>query len=88
MIDRVKQLSPFFLGWKPWIKMISGFGLVLFFIYVIGPLGLKLQLVGKMADVIAQNDIRPTALFYTDLESFAEAEAAMRNRLENRRSLD
>ncbi len=66
---------------KQWMPIVIAIGLLILFIYLIGPLGLKTKALKPMADFIEKNDINANAYFYTEVDEFFEAERHMRNYL-------
>ena len=64
---------------KSWLKLFAGIFIIILFLFVIGPLYLNLPLVRQITEVIEKEDIEATAFYYTELEGFAEAEAAIKD---------
>ena len=65
-------------AFKPWLKLTAGIGLILLFIFAVGPLFMKLPGFSSMAAFIEKENIRSTAIYYTDIAEFAEAETSLR----------
>lgn len=61
-----------------WLRLLSGTGLILLFMYGIGPLILKIPGFSSMSGFLEKRDIRATALYYTDIDEFSDAEIFMR----------
>ena len=74
--DRAEARSGVF---RPWLRLMVGIGVILFFMFVAGPWFQKLPGFVKMAAFIEKEGIRSTAIYYTDIKEFAEAEATLRN---------
>ena len=62
-----------------WLKLAMGIGWVVFFMYVIGPLILKVPGFSSMSGFIEKQGIKATALYYTDIDEFAEADTTLRH---------
>jgi len=69
-------------GLLPWLKLAAGVGLILLFMYGAGPVLLKFSGLEGLAQTIEVENIRATAIYYTDLDHFARAEAALRDHME------
>lgn len=65
-----------------WLKLLAGLAIILLVMFGIGPLLLQLPWYGQMNRFIEAEGIRATAIYYTDLETFGNAEFALRQRLE------
>ena len=68
-------------GAGPWLKLAAGFGIILLFMLLVGPIGLKLPGYSEMARLIDEQNIRANAVYYTDIEEFARADAAVKDSL-------
>ena len=71
-MDRLQILAP-------WLKLVMGIGWVVLFMYVIGPFILRAPGFSSMSGFIEKRDIKATALYYTDIDEFAEAEITLRH---------
>ena len=60
-------------------KLILCILVILIFIFYIGPLIEKLPLVQPLVQVIDERDIDASALYYTEIEEFSEANTNMEN---------
>lgn len=65
-----------------WLKFAAGIGILALFVFVLAPLGLKLPGLAQISRFAQNHDIKVTAIYYTDIEEFAQAEADLRARLE------
>lgn len=65
-----------------WLKLLAGIAAVLFFMTAAGVLFQKLPGYDKMALFLDKEGIRSTAVYYTDIKEFAEAEFSLRSNLE------
>jgi len=61
------------------LKLLAGIGVILFFIFVAGPIFQRLPGFVSMAAFIEKEGIRSTAIYYTDIKEFGEAEVSLRN---------
>ena len=68
-------------GLTPWLKLAAGVGVILLFMYGAGPLLLKFSGLAGLAQTIEAENIRATAIYYTDLDHFARAEAVLRDHM-------
>jgi hypothetical protein len=68
-------------GLGPWLRLGMLAALLAFAMGVLGPLGLRLPGYREMDRFIADNDLKATAIYYTDLPEFARAERAIRDQL-------
>ena len=66
---------------KAWGKLSMAAGLLVLFIYIIGPLGLSSPVLKPIADFIEENNINANGYYYTDVPEFSDAETYMRNSL-------
>ena len=66
----------------PWLKLGLGIAAILFVMFGIGPSVLQLPWYGEMNRFIESENIRATAIYYTDLDTFRDAEFALRLSLE------
>jgi hypothetical protein len=55
-----------------WMKLIAGLALIVFFLYVIAPLGEHIPGFRTLAERIDERNLRSAAIFYTDLEESGE----------------
>ncbi|MDF1591259.1 MAG: hypothetical protein P1P89_07070 [Desulfobacterales bacterium] len=62
-----------------WLKLLVGIGVVLLFMFVAGPVFQRLPGFVNMAAFIEKEGIRATAIYYTDVKEFGEAEVSLRN---------
>gem|GEM_PF-1296924 len=69
-------------GLKAWLGLALGLAVLAGLMFLAGPLGLSLPGYKPMAALIDERGLRSNAIYYTDIEEFAEAEAALRSRLE------
>ena len=67
---------------RQWGLLILSFGAILFFIFVVAPLGQKIPSIGTLAAFIEDRDINASALYYTEVEEAAEAELILRHTLD------
>ena len=67
-----------------WLKLAAGVGLIIFFMHIAGPFLLKFPGLSALAKTIEIENIKATAIYYTDLDQFAQAEAALRDNIEFR----
>jgi hypothetical protein len=63
-------------------RLFLGISLILFFIFGIGPLLDKAPYIRPMVQFIEEREIDATALYYTEIEEFSEAEINMRNSMD------
>jgi len=63
---------------KGWLKLAAWVGGLVFFLYVLGPWGLKLPLFRQIVKVIEEENINANAYYYTEVEQFSDADFAMR----------
>ncbi len=66
---------------KKWVPIAVAAGILILFIYVIGPMGLETKALKPMAQFIEENDINANAYYYTEVDEFFEAERHMREYL-------
>ena len=66
----------------PWLKLGLGIATILAVMFGIGPIVLQLPCYGEMNRFIESENIRATAIYYTDLETFRDAEFALRQNME------
>jgi hypothetical protein len=69
-------------GIHPWLKLLIGLALILFFMFGIGSLAKFIPGARHMAHVIEERGLRATALWYTDFDESAEGSEDIRNSLE------
>jgi hypothetical protein len=67
---------------RPWLKLLGGIGLILFFIFGIGSLSKLIPGAARMAQVIDERNLRATAIYYTDFEEPAEGSEYIRDCLD------
>lgn len=65
-----------------WLKLLMGIGVVLLFMFVAGTAFQHFPVLGSMAAFIEKEGIRSTAIYYTDIKEFAEAEVSLRYNFE------
>lgn len=70
------------LRFRPWLNLLIGIALVLFFIFGIGSLSQHIPGARRMARVIDEGDIRATAIYYTDFEEPAVGSEYIRDCLD------
>jgi hypothetical protein len=78
--SRPKKPRPHIRGWA-WLKLGIGIVILALFVYGLAPLGLKLPGISTISRFAKQNDIKVTAIYYTDIEEFSQAETDLRNQL-------
>ena len=61
------------------MRLLAGIGVILFFMFVAGPMFRRLPGFVSMAAFIEKEGIRSTAIYYTDVKEFGEAEVSLRN---------
>ena len=66
-------------GIKRVVKLILCIVSVLFFMFFIGPMMDKLPLVKPLVQFIDEREIDASALYYTEIEEFSEANSNMEN---------
>jgi len=64
---------------RPWLRLTMLTALLVFAMGVLGPLGLRLPGYCEMDRFIAENGLKATAIYYTDLPEFARAEQVIRD---------
>lgn len=69
-------------GFRPWLRLLAGFLLILVFIFGMGSLLKLIPGARHMAQVIDEGNIRATAVFYTDFEEPAKGSEMIRTALE------
>lgn len=69
-------------GSYAWLKLLVGLALVIFFMFVIAPLGDHVPGFHSMFQFIEEKNLKATALYYTDIDEFGEAAVSIRNSLE------
>ena len=67
---------------NPWLKLLIGIALILFFIFGIGSLAQYIPGARHMAQVIDERNLRVTAIYYTDFEEPAEGSERIRDSLD------
>ena len=67
---------------NPWLKLLIGIALILFFMFGIGSLAQYIPGARRMAQVIDERNLRVTAIYYTDFEEPAEGSERIRDSLE------
>ena len=70
--------------WMRWAKLLVGVLCVWLFIFVIAPCVREYKPIGEMLDFVHENDIDASALFYTEVEAFSEAELAVREAMKRK----
>lgn len=66
----------------PWQKLFLGVVVLWMVMFGVGPMLLNLPWYGEMNRFIESEGIRSTAIYYTDLETFRDAEFDLRQNLE------
>jgi len=66
----------------PWLKLGIGIAVILMVMFGIGPMLLQLPWYGEMNRFIEAEGIRSTAIYYTDLETFRNAEFDLRQNMD------
>jgi hypothetical protein len=69
-------------GLAPWLKLLIGIALILFFMFGIGSLAQWIPGARHMAHVIDESNLRATAIYYTDFEEPAEGSERIRDSLD------
>jgi len=67
---------------NPWLKLLIGIALILFFMFGIGSLAQYIPGARRMAQVIDERNLRVTAIYYTDFEEPAEGSERIRDSLD------
>ena len=67
---------------NPWLRLLIGIALILFFIFGIGSLAQRIPGARHMAHVIDERHLRATAIYYTDFEEPAEGSERIRDSLD------
>ena len=67
---------------NPWLKLLIGIALILFFMFGIGSLAQRIPGARHMAQVIDERNLRVTAIYYTDFEEPAEGSERIRDSLD------
>jgi len=65
----------------PWLRLIIGIALILFFMFGIGSLAQRIPGARHMAQAIEERGLRATAIYYTDFEEPAEGSERIRDSL-------
>ncbi len=66
---------------RAWAALVLSAAATMFFLLVLGPMGLETASLKPMADFIEENQINANAYYYTEVEEFAIAERHMRDHL-------
>ena len=76
MIERnkIKYNQSSYNSAKAIVKMLLSFGCIIIFMMVLAPEADNLQLVKPVVDKIDERGIDASALFYTEIDEFSEAE--------------
>ena len=89
MLSAAKQtLGPAGMSFRPaermvpWLRLGAGIAVILLVMFGIGPLLLQLPWYEEMSRFIEAEGIRSTAIYYTDLETFSNAEFALRQNMD------
>jgi hypothetical protein len=64
---------------RGWGTIFLTVGILILFIYVIGPMGLNAPMIKPIADFIEANNINANGYYYTDVAEFSDAEMHMKN---------
>jgi hypothetical protein len=67
---------------NPWLRLLIGIALILFFMFGIGSLAQRIPGARHMAHVIDERHLRATAIYYTDFEEPAEGSERIRDSLD------
>ncbi len=67
---------------KNWFHLLISFLMIYLFIFYFVPQISKLASVKPLIDFIVENDIDASALYYTEIEEFSEAEFFIENSME------
>ena len=67
---------------NPWLRLLIGIALILFFMFGIGSLAQYIPGARRMAQVIDERNLRVTAIYYTDFEEPAEGSERIRDSLD------
>jgi hypothetical protein len=65
-----------------WLRLLLGVLAIIIFMFIIAPAGLKIPGLESMSALIAEKNLRATALYYTDIDEFGEAAVTLRNNQE------
>jgi hypothetical protein len=68
-------------GMKQWFRLLFGVALIIFFMYIMGPLEAVFPGMSSMSSFIERRNLKATALYYTDIEEFGEATASLKDNL-------
>lgn len=68
-------------GRYAWLRLALLAALLVFAMMVLGPLGLRLPGFRQMDRFVTDNNLKATAIYYTDIEEFAQSEKAIRDGL-------
>lgn len=64
-----------------WAGILVAIGVLVLFLFVIGPLGLQMKYVKPLAEFIQENNINANAYYYSEVDEFFDAERHMREYL-------
>ena len=67
---------------ESWLKLLGGILFIILFLFVLGPLYMKLPFVKPLMDVIEKEDINANGYYYTDQDEFSQAESIIRDGLD------
>lgn len=67
---------------RAWLRLCLGLAVIWFCVFVLGPWLERIPTIGRMHDHIRENSIDATALYYTEVEEFAEAETHIRSAMQ------
>ncbi len=67
---------------KRWAAFLFCIALILGFIFILGPLMDRLPFVQPLISFIEEQEIDATALYYTEIEEFSEAEINMKSTMD------
>jgi len=59
------------MKFKPWFKLFVGIFGILIFLFVLGPIYMKLPWVKPIFDLVKREEIKVNAFFYTDFDDYA-----------------
>lgn len=78
--SRPRYKKPFVFQ-SGWAGILVAIGVLVLFLFVIGPLGLQMKYVKPLAEFIQENNINANAYYYSEVDEFFDAERHMREYL-------